>query len=337
MKKSKDLMNGYVQHPPYSIEIEPTEGCNLGCSFCGLRGMRKKGTTPWYFMTLVKAEETARKIAEAGWKSTIYFCGHGEPTLNKNLLEIIRIFRKHLPNNVFSLVTNGYGFKHGIFEIKSFFDELEKLHFNDVIFDVYSDNGDWTAIDEITDRYDIKIIGRDGEKYNYYGKNMRVSIYPLEVDKNGRLFRIMDNHCGAASPEDYSERRVNKRCQKPFRLLFIRWDGQVCLCCDDFRGQYKIGNVSDFDTITELWNSPAFQAARIMLFIGKREFKPCYGCSYSPVRAGLLPDPSAKDKDVMPKKMTPEVIEVLRDSYDKEGSTSIFRRKWETDRDFENK
>lgn len=325
----KDLLNGYKQHHPFSIEIEPTEGCNLGCDFCGLRGIRKGGTKPWKFMSLDIARDTARKIKEAGWNSTIYFCGHGEPTLNKDLLNIIKIFREELPNNVMSLVTNGYGFKHGVFDINNFFDELDKIRFNDVIFDVYSDNGDWTAVENITDRYDIKIIGRDGEKYNYYGKKMRVSIYPLEVDKRGRLFRVMDNHCGAAAPQDYSKDRVNKRCQKPFRLLFIRWDSQVCLCCDDFRGQYKIGKVTEFDKIEDLWNSPPFQAARISLFIGKRLFKPCYGCNYSPVRAGLLPDTRSYDKDKMPKKLSKEVIEVLRNSYDENGSTSIVLREWE--------
>lgn len=332
-----DLLNGYKQHPPYSIEIEPTEGCNLGCSFCGLRGIREKGTKPWKFMTIEVAKDIAVKIKEAGWKSSICFCGHGEPTLNENLLEIIKIFRKELPNNIMSLVTNGYGFTHNIFNISKFFIELEKIKFNDVIFDVYSEIGDWNAIEGITEKYDIKIIGRNGEKYNYYGKKMRVSVYPLEVDKTGRLFRIMDNHCGAASPQCYDTSKVNRRCQKPFRLLFIRWDSQVCLCCDDFRGQYKIGKVVNYKKIETLWNDESFQAARIMLFIGKRKFKPCYGCSYSPVRAGLLPDPCSKDKEVMPKEITKEVIKVLRDSYDEKGSTSIFIRKWEDKNTFKNK
>lgn len=26
-------MIDYKQQPPYTIQIEPTEGCNLGCSF----------------------------------------------------------------------------------------------------------------------------------------------------------------------------------------------------------------------------------------------------------------------------------------------------------------
>ena len=38
----EDLLNGYRQEAPFTILIEPTEGCNLGCSFCGLRGMRER-------------------------------------------------------------------------------------------------------------------------------------------------------------------------------------------------------------------------------------------------------------------------------------------------------
>ena len=36
-------MKNYRQQPPYTIQIEPTEGCNLGCSFCGLQGMKHNG------------------------------------------------------------------------------------------------------------------------------------------------------------------------------------------------------------------------------------------------------------------------------------------------------
>lgn len=326
----KDLLNGYKQHPPFLIEIEPTEGCNLGCSFCGLRGIREKGTKPWNFMSVEDAKIISRKIKDAGWNSRICFCGHGEPTINPNLLNIIREFRKELPNHKFQLICNGYGFKHGVFDIREFLDTLEELKFNDVVLDVYSDNGDWTAIQDVLDKYEIKIIGRDGESFNYSGKKMRIALYPLEVDDKVKILRVMDNHCGAAAPQDYSEKTTNKRCEKPFRYLFIRWNSFVCLCCDDFRGQYKIGSVLDFENIDDLWNSDAFQAARIMLYSDKHRFmKPCYGCNYHSIRPGLLPDPSGKDKNVMPNELTPDVIKVLQEHYDENGSTTIVKRKWE--------
>lgn len=326
----KDLLKGYKQHAPFMIEIEPTEGCNLGCSFCGLRGIREKGTKPWNLMTVKDAKIIAKKIKESGWNSRICFCGHGEPTINPDLLKIIEAFRKELPNHKFQLICNGYGFKHGIFEIKKFLKTLEKLNFNDVVFDVYSENGDWTAVQEVLDEYDLKIIGKDGESFNYSGNKMRVALYPLDVDENVKILRVMDNHCGAAAPQDYSEKAINKRCEKPFRYLFIRWNSLVCLCCDDFRGQYRIGNVKDFEKIDDLWNSPAFQAIRIMLFSDEhRKLRPCYGCNYHSIRPGLLPDPTGKDKEIMPNSLSKEVEQVISQHFYEEGSTTIVKRKWE--------
>ena len=40
------------QEAPFTVQIELTEGCNLGCNFCGLRGMRENGTKPWKFLSI---------------------------------------------------------------------------------------------------------------------------------------------------------------------------------------------------------------------------------------------------------------------------------------------
>ena len=31
------------QNPPYCVQIELTEGCNLACAFCGIASIRKNG------------------------------------------------------------------------------------------------------------------------------------------------------------------------------------------------------------------------------------------------------------------------------------------------------
>lgn len=67
-------MIDYRQQPPYTIQIEPTEGCNLGCSFCGLQGMKHNGKTPWKFMTVETAQEIARKVAKEKWTAKFIFC-----------------------------------------------------------------------------------------------------------------------------------------------------------------------------------------------------------------------------------------------------------------------
>lgn len=90
----KNFLPGYFQQAPFTIQVEPTEGCNLGCTFCGLQGMKHNGKTPWNFMTLETAERIASEISRVGWNSKIVFALHGEPTLNKNFFGDSKDFQK---------------------------------------------------------------------------------------------------------------------------------------------------------------------------------------------------------------------------------------------------
>ena len=131
----------YKQNPPFSIQVEFTEGCNRGCSFCGLRGMRKKGTLPYYYMTRETATRIADEIARVGWNSRIIFSMHGEPTLNNNWLNIIKLFRKKLPNAVLSMMSNGYAIANDS-DMGAILSKISKSGLNDLIIDMYTPNDD---------------------------------------------------------------------------------------------------------------------------------------------------------------------------------------------------
>lgn len=312
-----------LQHAPYSIQIEPTEGCNLGCSFCGLRGMREKGTTPWNFMTLKTAEEIASEIERADWPSKIIFAMHGEPTLNPRFLDIVKIFRKHLPKTILHLITNGYWTAKG--DIEENVNKLKAAGINHMLLDNYSDNGDWSKIVKAMD-------GKENIEYLSSGipmfsskKEFRILVVPPIRTEKLSLVRNLTNHCGAAFPLDFAHK--NKRCTMPFREMSFRYNGSVALCCDDFRGQYPIGNIFEYE-IEALWNHERFQAARVMLYNKERSFTPCLGCSNLSMRVGLLPDPTGQ-------KELPAINKEVRNI--SEGvslrnaplSKIIIKRKWE--------
>lgn len=101
------MKNKIVQDPPFTMQIEPTEGCNLGCSFCGLHGMREKGTKPWNFMTVETAERIASEVARVGWKCKFVFAMHGEPTLNPAFIDIVATFRNTCPKPYFICTATG--------------------------------------------------------------------------------------------------------------------------------------------------------------------------------------------------------------------------------------
>lgn len=321
-------MQDYRQQPPYTVQVEPTEGCNLGCSFCGLRGMRKKGTTPWNFMTLKTAEQIASKMAAQGWTAKVIFAMHGEPTLNPELFDIIRIFRKHLPKNIFHIISNGSGFIHNKKGLNptEYAMALVGAGINHILLDNYDPHGDWKKIVvHLGDELPVRYLGEDKTPMFRTDRGPDVMVLPPIAEVKISFVRNLKNHCGAAFPLDDSFN--GKRCAVPFRELSFRWDGNVALCCDDFRGEYAIGNIRQFKTIEELWNSERFQAARVMLYNAKRSFRPCQGCTSVSMRTGLLPDKLGKDV------LEPisEEVETFCKAIGAEGPLSpiIVKRPWE--------
>lgn len=296
-----------VQQAPFTVLIEPTEGCNLGCSFCGLRGMREKGTKPWNHMSIKTAKRIASEIAKAGWNSKIVFAQHGEPTLNPKIMEIVKIFREELPNAILHMYTNGYAANRAE-NTEEYVESLFDAGINNLIVDCYTDEGDWNFVNKLPE---------GAWNVVFYEKGI-----PLYT--NNKITRKLANHCGAAAPLDKSYN--NKRCAMPFRELAFRYDGNVSLCCDDFRGEYPIANINDMG-IVELWNHERFRAARIMLYNYSRNFRPCSGCTNISMRVGFLPDSSGQE--TLPE-ITPEVKK-LAQSVHKDGFLSpiIVRRKWE--------
>lgn len=326
------------QTPPLSIQIEFTEGCNLLCGFCGLSGMREQGSKDFRFMTKETATRIVSMINWVGWNSRIIISMHGEPTLNPNSYRLVSLFRKALPNTIISMMTNGYGIVHAENENAYDFSIHENVAsymahgLNDLIVDYYSKNGDAAKIEKTLNEVikqgfwkdlDIQHLDSGVPLYGNNSKKFRVLFNP-PIQTEGAINRHLCNHCGAAAPLDYSYE--GKRCARPFRELSIRYDGSVALCCNDFRGEYPIGNINEVK-IDELWNSKRFEAARILLYSGERTFKPCLGCNALSHRVGLLPDRMGKDS--MPKPT--DVVRAYAKKVSEHGplSTSIVKRRWE--------
>ena len=86
---------------PKKLNVEVTTRCNLNCAMC----MRRVWREDWGDMSM----ETYRALLPVFPEiETINIIGIGEPLLNENVCEMIRLGKEHLPKNgVFSLTTNG--------------------------------------------------------------------------------------------------------------------------------------------------------------------------------------------------------------------------------------
>lgn len=263
-------------------------------------------------------------MARVGWKCKFVFAMHGEPTLNPAFIDIVATFRKHLPKAVFHMYSNGYGMNHAK-DTSEYLDRLFEAGMNDILVDCYTAKGDWNFVEKIDiEKYNVVTL-EPGVPYYYPKQGRRICLLPpIAEDDTNKMTRRLANHCGAAFPLDDSFN--NKRCTFPFRELDVRWNGQVCLCCDDFRGEYPIANIHDMP-IEDLWNHPRFHAARVMLYNNDRRFRPCQGCTHVSVRVGFLPDKMGK-KTLPP--ITPEIRRMAEDvSKDGPCAEKIYKRPWE--------
>lgn len=312
----------YKQAPPFCVQVELTEGCNLYCDFCGLQGIRTKTDKTFKFMSISTAETLAEQMREHKWNSRIEFAMHGEPTLNPNYIKIISVFRYHLPKAQLMMTSNGGGLLRPPGVVKSLA-ELFDAGLNVFAFDAYE-------YVKIKDKIDAELWENDERRawpdrlwelpfdvhrypdekdfspHNRYPKGTRkfIRVQDISVAAKG-THSVLNNHCGNGSAP--LKRSITARCAKPFRELAVRYNGNVAICCNDWRGIYKCGNVVS-DGLLDVWHSPAMEAARKFLIKGARkELSPCDVCDAKSYRVGLLPDKFGKEKLAAPTPTTADV------------------------------
>jgi radical SAM protein with 4Fe4S-binding SPASM domain len=276
-------------YPPFTVQIEPVEGCNLDCWFCGIQSVgksRKAGGLN--LMSEDTINSLAYQISELGWNPRLEFAMHGEPTLHPDLPRLIQITRHWLPKSYILVVSNGVGLLK---------DPIEKLNalftagLNTIALDNYNSN---KIIDTV-----LREMTHTEFQIHYYPSDIKMSPH---TRRQGRHVIIVEdittatvgnhatihNAAGNAGILDHSYN--GERCAKPFREISVRWDGNVSICCEDWSGECQVGNITTRG-LGAVWDSPEMGAFRRILYQGRRELIPtCAGCSYRSYRTGLLPD-----------------------------------------------
>lgn len=297
-------MINHAFYKPNTVQIELVQGCNRKCDFCGSNGFEHKVN----YISKKVLQRQCELIAESGYNPRILIAGHGENTLHPHFYGCIKLIRKILPNTWIQILTNGWSIKLLLDHICYMFD----AGINDVTLDEYSDSRfDYDEIDALLRRYKrdtgtnvkFQIMSKGVPLYaEKRPKSHRLLIIPAIDDEEISTSRKLTNHCGAGMPPDDSYK--HRTCTRIFREMAFRWDGWVCICCQDFRGQFPIVNCMDpsVKCFDDIWRHEVFEAARRILYHKKRIFFPCNVCNLIPMREGLLPDHLGKDTMEKPTK-----------------------------------
>ena len=325
----------FSQEPPFCIQVEFSEGCNLYCDFCGLQGIRTKTVKNFKFMSRNTARLLANQIASLGWNSRIEFAMHGEPTMNPHFIELVSIFREELPKNQLMMTSNGGGLLGGdgpLAKLNALFDAGLNVYGLDAYESV---NIAPKIMKAISTPHDV----HEDAQFNvmYYPEDKEASIHK-RWPRGTRLFvRVKDisvadegnhatlnNHCGSGAPG--LPEPMQSRCAKPFREISVRYNGKISICCNDWRGVYKCGDIHS-STIGNIWNNDAFNAARKYLYQGDRgALSPCDVCDAKSYRVGFLPDKKGKQELAKPTKKDAEIVAAATKG---RGYAVPVKREWE--------
>ena len=306
-------------YKPNMVQIETVQGCNRRCKFCGTMGMERS----FHFVALETVEHTCKLIKAAGLNCRILLAGHGEPTLHRQLPQIIKTIRKILPQNMIHMFTNGTIItKHPEMVV-----ELFGAGLNDLVFDEYSDSriGNFVREDAICRSFPIFEQGSGVPLFaEKKVSQQRICITPPIDGCENTVSRKLNNHCGAGMPP--LKKPMEARCAILFRDFYVRWDGNVAICCNDFRGEYFVVNILNCKTLQEAYFHKRLESARRFIMLGNRSvIHPCNICNAKPIRPGLLPDARGQLRLPMP---TAQDYETVRTNT--KPLAKIAKREWES-------
>lgn len=216
-----------------SVNLETTAFCNRTCSFCFNHPRfppRERGLmAPEMFQHIV-AELAAMNF---GGRLSLHF--YGEPLLDRRLPEWVRALREKLPRAYLHLSTNG------------------DLLTEELFLTLVRSGMEMFCITNYDDE-DNPRLTRLRERYPFHAELRRIQDTQL-TDRAGMIFA--------------RGRELKRPCLRPASQLVINWRGEVLLCCHDFYGQYKMGQVGE-QSLKDIWQGEQFSRCRRLLAQGER-------------------------------------------------------------------
>tara|TARA_B100000945_G_C20384167_1_gene598796 strand:- start:845 stop:1654 length:810 start_codon:yes stop_codon:yes gene_type:complete len=240
---------------PHLIELNITELCNRTCSFCPRgHGYENKNLN----MSLDTVDLIINQCKE--FTKNIHICGRGEPLLNKNILQIVKKLVKYF--NV-KIVSNGDKLFEYLKDLDDIMDLTNPQSNNTITISLYDNNNQYSLYKEKT------------KKYNNIGF---FKVYDTGNNLNDKKFidsHQISNRSGFLKLKNSNE---NKPCYLPLNRGFIDWNGDVNLCCHDWKEKLVFGNIHT-KSFTDIWLNNLKNIKQMLVKGNRFCTKACKNCN----------------------------------------------------------
>jgi MoaA/NifB/PqqE/SkfB family radical SAM enzyme len=234
-----------------TVDIELSGFCNANCRFCPREKMTREKTlmSPGCFETLL------RELSEIhpDGPGQIYFCGLGEPLLNRNLCSFSDIANEVFPDSLVIVVSNGIALNRELCDamltsgIYAFSCSMQSIHrekyeaatgggqYDAVMYWMrYLAEKRWETGLQVTVTY-VRTTQTDEELSEYYAywNSLGIKVGENRLhSRGGNLYR-----------EGRPQGRMVRRCSLFETRLFVAANGDVLACCQDLDGASRLGTI----------------------------------------------------------------------------------------------
>ena len=289
---------------PFSLSIEPTTACNLGCPECP-SGLKQFSRATGKLNIELNAK-ILREVAGHVFYINYYF--QGEPFLHPDFLELIKQAKKHRIYTATS--TNA----HFIDEKKA--EEIVKSGLDRLIISIdgitqknyeqYRVHGDLSKVISGTEHLVkakkrlnsstphlifqcLAVKPNEDEIPAIINLGHEIGVDEVRI-KTAQLYDYKHGNPLMPSNEEYSRYKLQKdgtyslkyktgnNCWGMWSGSVITWDGKVVPCCFDKDAVHQLGDLST-STFSEVWKNKKYQIFRQNVFTSRNSVDICQNCS----------------------------------------------------------
>ncbi len=288
---TKWLKRPIVWGLPYSLSIEPTTACNLGCPECpsGLRSFTRDTGN-------LKSEHLNHWMNELS------------PFIHPKIFELISLVSK---KNIYTATSTNAHFLNEKNALKTVESGLDRIIISidgttQEVYEQYRVNGDLDKVitgtknlieakKKLSSNKPFVIFQFLVVKPNEHQiDEVKQLAQKLGVDelrfKTAQVYDPRDQHPLIPTIEKYSrysrnsdgsyriKNELQDECKRMWMGAVITWDGKVVPCCFDKDAKHQMGDLQEL-RFSDIWKSPLYQSFRKQLFTNRKSIDICANCS----------------------------------------------------------
>jgi radical SAM protein with 4Fe4S-binding SPASM domain len=301
---SRIIRRPIVWGKPFTVSIEPTTACNLGCPECpsGLKAF----TRPTGKLAIETNQQLLKSIGRQLMYVNYYF--QGEPFLNPDFLNLVKDAKKQ--NLYVATSTNAHFISTDVALdiVQSGLDRLI-ISIDGVTQETYQSYRVTGKLDKVIEATKELVKAKKELKshtphliFQFLvvkpNEHEIPAIFELSKElgvdevrlKTAQLYDYKNGHALMPANEKYTRYKLQKNgtyalkyaiqnhCWRMWSSCVFTWDGQVVPCCFDKDASYPLGNATTIPFQT-LWKSEKYQGFRKMILTGRKQVDICQNCS----------------------------------------------------------